>query len=230
MSKPISALVSDILSSRAPVILWDTCALLDIMRAVYRTEVDSRSVDRAQRLSSLLSVRPRKIWSLASEIVEQEFQTYELAVQSELYTLLDALDICATDLTRSGRYTGSYSATTPFALTLHQLSAELISKSQIAALDTSCDRRAAYRMAAVVPPCRSRGSNNSADCRIIEHYLEIARQLSAAGFSFRVVFVSSNKRDYGEPSNIKYVLGVEFSTVKLDYVKDAHAAAELLGI
>jgi hypothetical protein len=85
-------------------------------------------------------------------------------------------------------------------------------------------------MAAVVPPCRSRGSNNSADCRIIEHYLEIARQLSSARFPFRIVFVTSNRKDYGEPNNIKYILGVEFSAVKLDYVRDAHSAAELLGI
>jgi hypothetical protein len=230
MSKSISALLGDILSSPAPVILWDTCALLDIMRAVYRTEVDNRSVDRAQRILSLLSTGPRKVWSVASEIVEREFQSHELVVQLELYTLLDALDVCATDLSKTGRYTASYSPTSALALTLHGLSADLISNSEILSVDAVCDRRAGYRMAAVVPPCRGRGSNNSADCRIIEHYLEIARKLSAASFPFRVLFVSSNKRDYGEPSNVKYILGAEFSAVKLDYVKDAHAAAELLGI
>ncbi len=230
MSKPISALVGEILSSPAPVILWDTCALLDVMRAVYRDEIDTRSVDQAQRLLSRLPTRPREVWFLASEIVEREFQKNENVVETELQTLLRSLDICATDLGRSGRYTGAYSATAPLALTLHDLSTDLLSKSEIVALEAVCDRRAAYRMAAVVPPCRSRGSNNSADCRVIEHYLEIARQLSAANSPFRVVFVSSNKKDYGETTNIKYVLGVEFSAAKLDYVKDAHAAADLLGI
>jgi len=230
MSKPISALVGDILASPAAVILWDTCALLDIMRAVYRDEIDTRSVDQAQRLLSRLPTRPREIWSLASEIVEREFQKNENVVETEFRSLLNSLDTCASDLARSGRYKGDYSATAPLASSLHDLLVDLLSNSEIVALDTVCDRRAAYRMAAVVPPCRSRGSSNSADCRIIEHYLEIGRQLSAASFPFRVIFVSSNKKDYGEPSNIKYILGVEFSTAKLDYVRDAHAVATLLGM
>lgn len=230
MSKPLPIVVADILSSPAPVILWDTCALLDIMRAIYRGDIDVRSVDHAQRLLALISTPPRRAWSVVSEIVEREFQNYELTVETELRTLLNALDTCATDLARGGRYTADYSATAPLSIVLRQLSGGLLKSSEILAADPVCDRRAAYRMAAVVPPCRSRGSSNNADCRIIEHYLEIARQLSAAKFPFRIVFVSSNKRDYGQPSNVKYILGVEFSAARLDYVKDAYAAAELLGI
>ncbi len=230
MSKAISAVVGEILSSPAPVVLWDTCALLDIIRAVYRNDVDTRSVDRAHRLLLRVTANPREAWSLASEIVEQEFRRHESIVETRLETLLKALDSCASDLRRSGRYTLNYSVTAPIASSLHDLSVDLLSNTEIVALDPVCDRRAAFRMAAVVPPCRSRGSNSSADCRIIEHYLEIAKQLTAAGFPFRVVFVSSNKNDYGEPKNIKYVLGVEFAAAKLEYVKDAHSAAALLGI
>ncbi len=226
----MSAVVGEILSSPAPVILWDTCALLDIMRAVYRGHIDTRSVDRAQRLLLSAITSPKGIWSLASEIVEQEFRKHENDVEAEFRALLNSLDACASDLARSGRYKGDYSATAPLASSLHDLSGELLSNSEIVALDAVCDRRAAYRMAAMVPPCRSRGSNNSSDCRIIEHYLEVARQLSAASFPFRVIFVTSNKKDYGEPTNLKYILGVEFSTAKLDYVKDAHAVATLLGM
>jgi hypothetical protein len=230
MSKPLSTLVGEILSSPAPVILWDSCALLDVMRAAYRDHIDTRSVDRSQEFLSRATTTPREIWSLASEIVEQEFRKNGNDVKAELSALLNSLDACASDLRRSGRYTGDYSATAPLASSLHDLSADLLSNSNVVALDAVCDRRAAYRMAAVIPPCRSRGSNNNGDCRIIEHYLEIARQLSAASFRFRVIFVSSNKKDYGEPSNMKYILGVEFSDAKLDYAKDAHAAASLLGM
>lgn len=184
MSKPIADVAVDILSSPGPVILWDTCALLDIMRAIYRNEIDIRSVDRAQRLLALLSARPRQVWSIASAIVEREFQNYEVSVETELRTLLTALDVCATDLAKSGRYTGGYTVTAPLAIILRQLSSGLIKSSEIIAADPACDRRAAYRMAAVVPPCRSRGSNNSADCRIIEHYLELARRLSTAASLF----------------------------------------------
>ena len=205
MSKQLPLVVADILSSPAPVILWDTCALLDIMRAIYRDDIDIRSVDSAQRLLAPISARPTQVWSVVSEIVEREFQNYELSVETELRTLLNALDMCATDLARAGRYTAGHSATAPLSIVLRQLSSGLMRSSEILAADPVCDRRAAYRMAAVVPPCRSRGSSNNADCRIIEHYLEIARQLSAAKFPFRIVFVSSNKRDYGQPSNIKYI-------------------------
>jgi hypothetical protein len=230
MSKPISALVGGILSSPAPVILWDACSLLDVMRAVYRGYIDTRSVDRAQRLLSSTTASPKGIWSLVSEIVEQEFRTHENDVATELQGLLNSLDTCASDLARSGRYRGDYSATAPLASSLHDLSVDLLGNSEIVASDTICERRAAYRMAAMVPPCKSRGSNNNSDCRIIEHYLEIARQLSAASFPFRVIFVTSNKKDYGEPTNVKYILGVEFSPAKLDYVRDAYAVATLLGM
>ena len=230
MSKLISTLVGEILSLPAPVILWDACALLDVMRAVHRDYVDTRTVNRAQKLLSRASASAKEIWLLASEIVEHEFWTHENAVEAELRTLLNSLDMCASDLGSSGRYTGTYPATAPLTTSFRDLSVDLLNRSEIVALDTVCERRAAYRMAAVVPPCRSRGSINSADCRIMEHYLEMAKQLSAASFPFRVVFVSSNKKDYGEPSNLKYLLGVEFSAVKLDYVKDAYAATGLFGI
>lgn len=230
MSKPISAVVGEILSSPAPVIMWDACALLDIMRAVHRDHIDTRSVDRAQRLLLRTTTSPKEVWSLASEIVAQEFRRHENDVEREIQGLLNSLDTCASDLARSGRYRGDYSATAPLASSLHDLSVDLLGSSEIVASDGVCERRAAYRMAAAVPPCRSRGSNNSADCRIIEHYLEIGRQLSAASFPFRVVFVTSNKKDYGEPTNIKYILGIEFSVAKLDYVKDAYAGSTLLGM
>ena len=67
----------------------------------------------------------------------------------------------------------------------------------------------------------------------LEHYLELCRQLGAAGFSGRCVFVSANKADFWETKNradIHPELGPQLSAVGLEFFGSLEAALGSLGI
>ena len=70
------------------------------------------------------------------------------------------------------------------------------------------------------------------DCVVIETYLEIARGLRAGGLAAKIVFVSSNTRDYaGETgSTLRPDLAREFATLNMEYAPNLAAARNFLGL
>ncbi len=63
---------------------------------------------------------------------------------------------------------------------------------------SDCKLRASDRVYAGVPPS-SKSTQQYKDCAIFEEFLELARSLRESGFQGRLIFVSSNKNDYGPP-------------------------------
>ena len=71
------------------------------------------------------------------------------------------------------------------------------------------------------------GGKEFKDCLIIEHFLAAGAALRSAGIAETMLFVSSNKNDYGDPPGAS-PLNTEFAAMRLDYVTDLAWAVSLL--
>jgi hypothetical protein len=79
---------------------------------------------------------------------------------------------------------------------LHELSKALLDAALALDADSMLQMRA-YERVAVNPRRPSRlGGSELKDCTIFEECLEVARQLRAAGFTRKMVYCTSNTRDY----------------------------------
>jgi hypothetical protein len=84
--------------------------------------------------------------------------------------------------------------------------------------------RAFARLAALRPPARK--GNPPGDCLIVETYLRLVRELRAAGFDQKVVFISSNTRDFHGPAGpgLHPDLRAEFDPIQMDFWTGWNAA------
>jgi len=64
------------------------------------------------------------------------------------------------------------------------------------------------------------------DCTILEEYLEVSRQVRQAGFAKKLVFCTSNTKDYCQTGGGLFpALAAEFQTVGLVFTHDLPWAA-----
>lgn len=61
------------------------------------------------------------------------------------------------------------------------------------------------------------GKSESKDCVIVEHYLKLAALLRQSRFTKAIIFITSNKKDYGSALILKPPLNIEFETQNILY-------------
>jgi hypothetical protein len=93
------------------------------------------------------------------------------------------------------------------------------------------EARATQRAIQPRTPARQ-GKDSIKDCVVIESYLAIVSALRAAGLTSRVVFVSSNTKDYaGETGRaLNPDLAAEFAKIGMQYAPNLAAAKHSLGL
>ena len=199
----VATAASAIAANPAPVVLADTCALLDVLRAPLRPQVQEASVTGARALLARAAMSHRDIWIVAADLVITEYDRYAEDVIAELVHTLKR----ATSSLEAARSSAKHVLAVPVApvvnfgdLGLHgaleSLAKDLCKQIQILqADDMECYSRAARRVAKSEAPS-SLGKSEFADCAIIEHYLALAVGLRARGLTIPIVFVSSNLHSF----------------------------------
>src|SRR5688572_713055 len=81
-----------------------------------------------------------------------------------------------------------------------------------------CALRILARCAEGVPPARK--NQNHHDCMIFEHVLELIGKLRSAGFDERVLFVTSNRNDYGAAPRGFSRIASDLQSVAAEYVSN----------
>lgn len=234
MPKPkVDEIVSSILCQPAPVIFLDTCIILDIVRMLYRKEIDEEIIKSTKDLIVRSKSEPKKIWLLTSEIVEIEWKNNIDAVigefRSEIRKLkktLIRLESILTDAFPGTNITYPDVATLHIDASLRFFSENLLKSSMSFLNDEECLTKSTLRVIYNKAPA-SKGKSEPKDCMIIEHYMKISKRLNENNFSGKCIFVTSNKNDYGRPSNIKEPLNDEFDSVGLTYVDNIAWAISL---
>jgi hypothetical protein len=223
----IGATVGAILAAPAPVLAVDTCSVLDLVRNLYRFEAPARLVEHAlAAIGASIRVPPR-LHILLFDQVHTELQRHISPIRQELgreMPKLSATGECVLPKLHARYWTRGAKGIEDF---LSALPDAWMRASRHISPDAGCEARADNRLRNGEAPGR-RGSKNVADCRVAEHLLESAAQLRTAGFKQAILFVSSNKKDYGGLSP-KPPLDNQFSRDSIDFHPHIEAAVAQLG-
>jgi hypothetical protein len=212
-----------------PVLLLDTCALLDIVRTPVRENIPAEIVSSAIKL---ISTR-QEVWLIACEVIDTEWKKHidEVAISTanDIKNLHKRVKLFE-DVVNCSPISPKWSYVKPVTsydleIELRKISVNFLNSLEFIKPDADCTVKASTRLINAVAPA-SKGKDEFKDCLIIEHYLKLSSQLRKMGFSEKIIFVSSNKNDFGNPYGLAPPLDSEFSIVGLDYVSNLHDAAK----
>jgi hypothetical protein len=225
----IGRIVAAVCRSPAPVVFLDTCILLDIVRAPLRNKASEVPVARLF-LTSLQKI-PKTIHLVIGSPTKTEWADHIDKTESECATAIN----CCNAVTAT---CGFLAIPAPLPLPrgteglpglLRQLSADLLGAAVTLDLNAAAMRRAITRVIASQLPAR-KGGTGAKDAIIVEHAVELTKQLRAAAFTGACVFASSNTRDFGEPpsTNLNSALVGAFNPINLLYATGLTATKEIL--
>lgn len=222
MKGSISDILKMVIDNPKPIIFIDTCALLDIVRAPIREDIPAENIS-----TSIDLYNSKNIWLIASEIVTTEWNENVVEVErttlNTIKNLHKNLLIFKNSVKNSptpSKWNYNYEITSfDIEKVLKQVSSKLKGKLNTIKIDADCTHKAGMRVIKGLAPS-NKGKSEFKDCAIIEHYLELALRLKANSFKNKLIFVTSNKNDYGTPYDIKEPLKTEFSDNKIHYVNN----------
>jgi len=218
----------------APVLCFDTCTLLDLIRDPTRESVRPHERQAALDLLKAMETSADPI-ALMAEQVALEFRKNAKMVEDESAKALEKLRIQLARIDAIAAVYGGDGQASLSHLDDHMVRARAVvdrwmSVATPAAQGPDIASRALLRLNQVRTPAR-KGKDSMKDCVVIETYLDIIGKLRAAGLNSKIVFVSSNTRDYaGEPgTTLKADLAQEFAKLDIEYAPNLAAAKHLLG-
>ncbi len=199
----IADIVSQLTPAPKPVICLDTCDILEVVQCLdWEKPYTSRStacVTAVRRLLMRLVNEPDKALVVITELVATEWHQNIAEIRDNAIRFLSQVD---------GIVHRSYQAAIPAGIALPAfadlsastlvddlvtLSHSLLNQSTRIDLDVNRIDLAVQR---VMTKCRPSHDGHLKDSIHFEHYLELARQLRAAGFAEECVFVSKNRKDF----------------------------------
>lgn len=205
----------------------DACSILDLVRSQHRLETPSRLLEMALAALGASTQQPKMlhlvVFRQIRDEVERNVDRERLSLKNHMRTLRNT---GATVLSASQQESWLQGLETIESALAH-LPQAWIDASLLVSDDADCKSRAQSRLARGAPPGK-RGSANIGDCLIVEHLLELGRQLRKANFAPNILFISSNVRDFGRGS-LKPPLDSEFQTENILYLPDIEAAMTELG-
>jgi len=230
-----TAVIGGIAALGAPVLCLDTCSVLDIMRDP--TRETARAHERMAAIDLLMAIETgTALVSLVADQVRFEFAANAKVVEDEatetllrLRQQLARIDAIAAVFGPTGRtdlsHWDGHVARSRAIVDRWMAAATPVRESDYIA------SRALLRLNQARTPAR-KGRDSMKDCVVIETYLDVVTELRAAGLAARIVFVSSNTKDYmGETGRaLNADLAAEFASVDMDYAPNLAAARHLLGL
>lgn len=208
-----------ILNENRSILIIDTCALLDIIRIPYRQRTPTTAVsclNSAKKLSELSSEGLLKI--IIPPLVKREFEDNIESVKDELKRHINKIStsieilvaLFINDLISHQLFDV---LKIDFSKLLEQICDELFSIGLHIKEDQMLRIKATERSINNIPPARKGAVK---DCIIYEHSLELASILRRKNFTKKIVFFTSNTKDYCDDSgNIKNKIYEEFSNFNI---------------
>ncbi|MCK5565616.1 MAG: DUF4935 domain-containing protein [Planctomycetes bacterium] len=217
----ISDIVIDIEKNSSAVLFLDTCAILDIIRAINR-----RSSSDMRDAKTFLDKRNSgdincKI--ILSSLIQQEYDKHLKSTTEEIGKFFRVLSDLEDELAIAQSAFGyNINTSTPdvTALTnqILSLTDNIINNSIHILGQDNLYSAAGHRAASDRPPAK-KGKNEYKDCLIVEECLEICKQLQQGKKVVPLFFLSSNTKDFciAQTTEIKKELATEFSQYGLEY-------------
>lgn len=213
-----------------PVMFLDACAVLDVLRAAHRSDVNVRVVQAAAKLLHP-AAQADHIWLTTTKLVSEEVEENR---EAEVYELGAKLDAIANQIARVTAATGYLVPGHPEPTALpHDMRArivsltdQLVSACWVFCGSDGCSVEAMNRVRRRRHPSPKPGKQQPKDCLIFEEFLELTAQLRKGGLSEMILFVTPNKNDYGDP--IHGPIAEELAVFSARYVTNIAWAYDLV--
>ncbi len=231
MKTPVTILdaAQYIAASPAPVVLIDTCTVLDVIRAPQRES--TQVISAASNMTSRALVNPKQLWVVATELIDTEWKDNCQKVEDELTTHIKKIDSQLSDLRIAANYLHPVNPVERLTfgglqlpMQLRRVAQSLLDSAILIAEEDNYILLARNRVRRGEPPAQ-KGKQEYKDCEIIEHYLAFCKELRNKGLQEKCVFTSSNTQDYCDSKKKLHLsLKTDFDALGLEYARDiAHA-------
>lgn len=225
-------LAAEIARADVPVLLLDTCTILDVVRAPVRDQLGIHDIHAIHNLiGRATGAQPTVSFVITSQVL-QEFEEHIDEVETETGNALEKTsDRFAAILRRMQAL--SPDDCIPGAVELVSLGfpgrgrklADQIVQASSVLDDHPDDILKAYCRVTLATPPATRARQSVKDCHITESYLRLSANLRSAGFSRNMVFTSSNTKDYQQDHpSLHPALRAEFDSACLEYSPNWSAA------
>lgn len=218
-----------------PLIFLDTAAILDILRAPYRNTVQSDIIESAVATIEESIAIPKRIWAVTTANVLQEFRANRDSEQQELETRIAAMSQSVARMSRVASLVfpehriGQVDwLALPIPDRVLGIVDRLVSSMAIFRGTADCVGKARDRLWAGLPPASK--SKEFKDCEIFEEFLEVVGILRDKGFVGPAIFVTPNKRDYGEPPSGYDRIASDLKAVRANYAANISWALGMLRV
>jgi hypothetical protein len=229
----IPAAVARIVAQPAPVLILDTCNVLDLFRrdtVRHQPRVPPEEIRFASEVLRGAIDRPPTVHLVVPELVPGEFADHADRIEREFDKWLGGHDENQKWLTEAAPWVGttlpSPLVVRPFGLhtQFRRLADDLLAQAVVLDRDQSPLNRAVARLISKRRPSHNKEIKDSMN---LEQSLELCSLLRNGGFTGAVAFISSNTNDYAMPPlnlQIHDDLQAEFAAVSLEYFPSLRAA------
>lgn len=221
----ISDAINRILSAPAPILMFDTCGLLDVMRFPRAGFISHNSIMNASRLMQESS----RVHIVVTETVLKEYKKLIDDEQKQTKNTLMLIDRQHESLYKAMQHlpdalVNPYPSSQPVfvgaedvANRIRMLIEGVLSKAISLALDKSILESVTLRQAQNKLPARN--GKGHPDCAIIESYFALVKGVRRNNIPARAWFISSNKSDFcGYGNKIHEDLKGDFDVLKLEFL------------
>lgn len=229
---PRDDLASRIAKVDAPVLLLDTCTILDVVRAPLLDQMGTHDIEAVHALIDRTTGSCPSVYFVIAEQVHREIQenidTVETDTRSGIKRFMDrfAMVMKRMRALSPGELIPDDVDLESFIFPQkgRRIADKIVHKSSVLT-DCNDEIKAAYnRVVRAIPPA-TRAKQSIKDCVIAESYLRLAATLHAGGFVRNMVFATSNTKDYQQGhSSLHPELRAEFRSACLEYSPSWSAA------
>lgn len=213
-----------IAASGLPVLIPDTCALLDIVQAPVRDAFRAEDAMAIRHVLSALCRTPPQLATVVPELVSAEFSENVARAETEVTEGLACLD-CRVEA--AARRMGWLDGAAPDPMPVlgqrghpafgRALADQVIARTLLVHHSVEDRDRAGLRVLLNTAPSR-RGSQSFKDCLIVETALTFVSKYRACGGAAPVVFLSSNTKDYMDGRSVRAPLNNDFDGLGITFV------------
>ena len=218
-------LAVQVINTGSPLLLLDSCMILDIVRAPIREQMGVHDIEAVHTLVERATHVPHQVSLVIAEQVNNEFLENIDAVENETRNELQKTQSRLIGiLERMGALSSTNHIPSNIDLLslgfpekARQLAQQIVQTSTI--LESHDDEavKAIHRVNRAKPPA-TQARQSVKDCLITESYLRLADVLCETGFSHNMVFATSNTKDYQQGhKSLHPDLKTEFDAVRLEY-------------
>ena len=229
---PCDDLAAVLAKAAVPVLILDTCTILDVVRAPIREQLGTHDIGAVHTLLARATAASPAVSFVITAQVLQEFQDNIHQVETDTHNALaSAAARFAAILERIQALSPGDSipravdlSSLGFPRRARHLATQIVQASSVLT-DHPDDIVRAYRRVTLAKPPATKARQSVKDCLIAENTLRLAATLRSIGFFQNIVFATSNTKDYQQDHrSLHPELRAEFIAVSLEYAPNWSAA------